>query len=117
EARRRALVAKLGENISLRRLQVLETVGVVGVYVHGSRIGAAVALTGNDQELARDVAMHVAATDPPYGRAEDVPTAARDAEVAHLKQQAAASGKPEHIVAKMVAGRIDKWLAEVSLLG
>lgn len=118
EQRRRALIASLGENISVRRLRFLRVQGgVIAAYVHGSRIGSAVALTGGDSDLARDVAMHVAATDPRYGRAEDVPAAIRDSEYEHLKEQARASGKPEPIIEKMVAGRLRKYLAEITLLG
>lgn len=118
EQRRRALIASLGENISVRRLRFLRVQGgVIAAYVHGSRIGSAVALTSGDSDLARDVAMHVAATDPRYGRAEDVPAAIRDSEYEHLKEQARASGKPEPIIEKMVAGRLRKYLAEITLLG
>lgn len=117
EAKREALVQKIGENISVRRLQrVQASDGVVGSYVHGNkRIGVLVALQGGDVELAKDVAMHVAAMNSqfvsPADVAEDV--IAKEREI--FTAQAQDSGKPAEIIEKMVEGRVRKFLAEVSL--
>jgi elongation factor Ts len=117
EDRRRELIAKIGENISLRRVVRLETEGPLGVYVHASRIGALVALRGGDAALAQDLAMHVAASNPQYLDTEAVPAeqVAKEREI--LAAQAAGEGKPAEIVAKMVEGRLRKYLAEITLLG
>ena len=114
---RRALIAKIGENISVRRVQSLSAAGPLGSYSHGARIGVLVALEGGDEELARDVAMHVAATNPQYLSANEVPAEALEKERGILTEQALQEGKPEHIVAKMVEGRVRKHLAEITLLG
>ncbi len=115
--RRRALVAKIGENIGVRRYAVLRASGTLGAYVHGTRIGALVALEGGDQPLAFDLAMHVAASNPKYLTAADVPAelVAKEREI--LTEQARAEGKPPEIVAKMVEGRLRKSLAEFTLAG
>ena len=117
DERRRALVAKIGENISVRRHALLESSGSLGVYRHGSRIGALVALDGGEPSLAHDVAMHVAASDPQYLSAADFPAdvVAKEREIETAK--AMGEGKPAEIVAKMVEGRIRKMLNEKSLLG
>ncbi len=118
EQRRRALVASLGENIGLRRLRRVEAgSGVVAAYLHGSRIGSVVALEGGDADLARDLAMHVAATAPQYLDADSVPADVRAKEKKILADQAKDSGKPDNIIEKMVAGRLRKFLAELTLLG
>jgi elongation factor Ts len=118
EARRRALVATLGENITVRRLRRIEAgAGTLDVYRHGVRIGAAVAVTGGENALARDLAMHVAATAPAYLSIDDVPEDVRNAEKEVLTAQARDSGKPEPIIEKMVEGRLNKFLAGITLLG
>ncbi len=118
EDTRRALIAKLGENIGVRRFAYLETADVVADYIHhGSRIGVVVALEGGDVALARDIAMHVAALNPAYVSANDVPEAVVSKEREILTEQAGQSGKPAEIVAKMVEGRLRKFLAETTLLG
>ncbi len=118
DARRRALVAKLGENISVRRVHAITADnGVIGAYLHGSRIGCLVALEGGDEALARDVAMHVAATNPEYASPEHVPADVRQREKAFLIEQAQDSGKPDDIIEKMVEGRLRKYFAEITLLG
>jgi elongation factor Ts len=117
DERRRALVAKIGENIGVRRFVVVETPGHLGAYVHGTRIGALVAVEGGDDALARDLAMHVAASSPKYITAADVPSEVTDKERAILTEQAAAEGKPPQIVARMVEGRLRKALAEITLAG
>ena len=118
EEARRALIASLGENITLRRLRhVRVDSGVIGAYLHGSRIGSLVAIDSDDAELARDLAMHVAATAPQYLDADAVPTEQRDSERQLLIDQASDSGKPADIIEKMVEGRLRKYLAEITLLG
>ncbi len=117
DERRRALIAKIGENIGVRRFVVLESPQHLGAYVHGTRIGALVAVEGGDDALARDLAMHVAASSPKYVTTADVPAEVTDKERAILTEQAAAEGKPPEIVARMVEGRLRKALAEVTLAG
>jgi len=117
DARRRALVAKIGENISVRRFVVLSAPGHLGAYVHGTRIGALVGVEGGDDTLARDLAMHVAASSPRYLTAADVPAEVMGKERAILAEQAEAEGKPPEIVARMVEGRLRKALAEITLTG
>ena len=117
EETRQALVAKIGENIQVRRL-----VGrgggdtTVGAYVHMNRIGVLVELEGGTTELAEDVAMHVAAMNPPFARPEDVSQEVLDKERDFLTQQALDSGKPKEIVEKMIEGRIRKYLEEICLV-
>lgn len=115
ETARLALVQKIGENISVRRAEVVEA-PVVGNYIHGGRIGVLVALEGGDQELAKDVAMHTAASNPMVVFPEEVPeeTLAREKDI--FTAQAKESGKPEEIIEKMIGGRIKKFLKEVSLV-
>ena len=117
DERRRALVAKIGENISVRRTVVLETSGVLGAYVHGTRIGALVALEGGSAALAHDLAMHVAASNPRYISAAQVPpeVVAKEREI--LAEQASKEGKSPEIIAKMIEGRLRKSLNEIVLLG
>ena len=112
------LVAKLGENIQVRRLaHVSADGGTLGGYIHGGRIGVLVALEGGDQELARDLAMHVAALNPAYRDVEDVPSDVIESEKQVLVAQAEDSGKPADIIEKMVTGRLNKRLAEITLTG
>ena len=117
EEARRALVAKVGENIGVRRFDVLETGNPVGGYVHMGRIGVLVEVEGGDDALARDLAMQVAATSPSYVSPEDVPEDALEKEREIFRAQASQEGKPEQIVAKMVEGRLRKHLDEVTLVG
>ncbi|MES1930368.1 elongation factor Ts [Salinisphaera dokdonensis CL-ES53] len=118
DATRRALVAKLGENITIRRFRRIEAgEGKLDVYMHGARIGSAVAVSGGEDTLARDLAMHVAATAPAHLSADDVPQERRDSEKELLMAQARDSGKPEEIIEKMVEGRLRKFLAEITLMG
>jgi elongation factor Ts len=117
EDQRRALIAKIGENISVRRFVRVTTPGVLGTYVHGGRIGALVALKGGDEALARDLAMHVAAVNPAYIDASGVPAAVLDKEREILAEQTRAEKKPPEIIAKMVEGRLRKYLAEITLVG
>jgi elongation factor Ts len=117
EETRTALVAKIGENVSVRRFERLETAGPVGSYVHMNRIGVLVELEGGDDQLARDIAMQIAATSPQFVSIDDVPEAERAAEREILVAQAAQEGKPPEIVEKMVEGRLRKHFDEVTLLG
>jgi elongation factor Ts len=118
EAAREALVQKIGENIGVRRIELLSAdAGVVGAYVHGNnRIAVLVALTGGDTELAKDVAMHVAAVNPQVVSPDDMPEELIAKEKEIYTAQAQDSGKPAEIVEKMIGGRIKKFLAENSLL-
>jgi len=114
---RRALIAKIGENISIRRVALLQAPAVVGAYIHGSRIGALVAMKSGDEALAKDIAMHVAAINPARLSAADVPAEEVNKERSILIEQAQGEGKPQAIIEKMVEGRLRKWLGEITLLG
>jgi elongation factor Ts len=114
---RRELIARIGENITVRRAGQLRVAGQVGSYVHGIRIGTLVGVVGGDAALAKDLAMHVAAANPQYVKPEDVPAATVAKEREILMAQAAAEGKPAGIVEKMVEGRLRKYLAEICLTG
>ena len=116
EAARLALVAKIGENIQVRRIVKVASPGALGAYLHGSRIGVLVSLEGGSEDLARDLAMHVAATKPAFLDAKAVPADVLEKETEILKAQVAESGKPPEIVEKMVEGRVRKYLAEISLV-
>ena len=118
EAAREALVQKIGENIGVRRIEMVNAdTGVVGAYVHGNnRIAVLVELKGGDQDLAKDVAMHVAAVNPQVVAPADMPEdlVAKEKEI--YTAQAAESGKPPEIIEKMIGGRVKKFLAENSLV-
>ncbi|WP_299946111.1 translation elongation factor Ts [uncultured Microbulbifer sp.] len=116
EAAREALVQKIGENIGVRRIQLVEA-PVVGAYVHSNnRIAALVALTGSTAELAKDVAMHVTAVNPQVNKPEDMPADVLEKEKDIIKAQPDMDGKPAEIVEKMMGGRIKKFLKENSLV-
>jgi len=117
EDQRRALIAKIGENISVRRFVKITAPGALGTYIHGSRIGSLVALEGGDEPLARDLAMHVAAVNPAFIDAGEVPAEVLDKEREILTEQTKGEKKPPDIIAKMVEGRLRKYLAEITLLG
>lgn len=114
---RRELVAKLGENISVRRGVYFKTNGILGSYLHGIRIGVLVELQAGDAALAKDIAMHIAASRPLCVRPEDVPVEVLDKEREIIRTQSADSGKPAAIIEKMVEGRLKKYLGEITLLG
>ena len=118
ESAREALVQKIGENITVRRVELLNAeTGIVGAYVHGNnRIAVLVALKGGDQDLAKDVAMHVAAVNPQVVSPEDMSEEAVAKEREIFTAQAQDSGKPAEIIEKMIGGRLKKFLAENSLL-
>lgn len=117
EAARQNLVLKIGENISVRRFEVRSTAGVIGAYRHGKRIGVLVELVGGGQELAKDIAMHVAASNPVCIAESDVPPALIAKEKEIRLAQAATSGKPPEIVEKMIVGQMRKFVGEITLLG
>jgi elongation factor Ts len=117
EEARQALVSKIGENIQVRRFVRLSSDGSLGAYVHGGRIGVLVDLSGGDEQMARDLAMHVAAMNPEVVSADDVPADVMAREKDILIAQAEGSGKPPEIVEKMVEGRLRKHLAGITLLG
>jgi len=118
---RRALVAKIGENIGVRRFEIVESPVVVGAYLHGSRIGALVALKKGDDTVAKDVAMHVAAINPAYLTGTDIPAdqVAKEQEIQaeQTKADPKMAGKPDAIIAKVAEGKIRKWMGEITLLG
>lgn len=118
EQARQELVAKIGENIKLRRIERMSSDGgVVGYYLHGSRIGVMVALKNGDEALAKDIAMHVAASKPIVVNRDQVSADAIENEREIFTAQAKESGKPQEIIDKMIEGRINKFIDEVSLLG
>jgi elongation factor Ts len=120
EEARRALIARIGENIGVRRFEVVTSSAPLATYLHGSRIGTVVALEGGDETLGRDLAMHVAAINPQYLSVDEVPAdfLAKEREIEMAKAEAEAQGKkPREIIAKMVEGRLRKSLAELTLLG
>ena len=118
EETRTALVGKIGENMSIRRFVRTEAKGKLASYIHGgARIGVLIDLEGGDEALARDLAMHIAATKPIALSKDDVPADVIAKERSIAEQKAAESGKPAEIVAKMVDGAVQKYLKEVTLLG
>jgi len=117
EEARANLVAKIGENMQVRRYELVSSEGAVYGYSHGVRIGVAVAMTGGDEALGKDIAMHIAASSPICVSEADVPeeTLAKEKEI--LIAQAQDSGKPAEIIEKMIGGRMKKYLAEITLVG
>ncbi len=116
EEARANLVAKIGENINVRRLEIVEGANL-GAYIHGGRIGVVSVLNGGEADLAKDIAMHVAAANPFYVKPEDVPAEVVEKERAIQIDIAVQSGKPQEIAEKMVVGRMKKFTGEVSLTG
>ena len=117
EEERQALVAKIGENIQVRRMAARGGEGsTVGSYIHMGKIGVIVELEGGTPELATDIAMHVAAMNPAYATPDDVPAEAIEKERTFLSEQVADSGKPAEIIEKMVEGRLRKYLEEICLV-
>ncbi len=116
EETRAALVAKIGENISIRRIALVEGTNL-GTYVHGGRIGVVTSLDQGDEVLAKDLAMHVAASNPQFVKPEDVPADVVEKEKAIQIDIAMQSGKPAEIAEKMVMGRMTKFTGEISLTG
>ncbi len=118
---RRALIAKIGENVSVRRVALLETTGVIGAYLHGTRIGSLVALKSGEEAVAKDVAMHVAAINPPHLSVADVPAEVvakeKEIQLEQMKLDPKNAGKPEEMLAKIIDGKMRKWTGEITLLG
>ena len=117
EMARTQLISKIGENISIRRFDKIKQCDNMGVYTHGARIGVVVSLTGGDEETSKDVAMHVAASNPICINNEGVPEELVSREERIFKEQAVSSGKPPEIIDKMIQGRMKKFFKEVTLLG
>ena len=121
EETRRELIARIGENIGVRRFELVSANAPLATYRHGTRIGVVVAMQGGDEALGHDLAMHVAAINPRYLSADDVPAdqVAKEKEIflAQVAQDPKATGKPAEIVAKMVDGKLRKFLGEITLLG
>ena len=117
EVTRQALVAKMGENISVRRFDILESNKIVGSYVHMARIGVLIEINGGDEILARDLAMHAAATSPHYVSTADIAEGVVNKEREILTAQAEKEDKPAHIIEKIVEGRLRKYLNEITLVG
>jgi elongation factor Ts len=114
---RKDLIAKIGENINVRRFTLINTVHNLGIYLHGTRIGILVEMEGGTPSLAKDVAMHIAASRPICISPDQVPAEVVAKEKEIYTAQAAESGKPANIIEKMVEGRVKKFLDEVALVG
>ena len=115
---RQGIIAKIGENISVRRLQIVTTEnGVLGAYKHGERIAVLAVLSGTDGELAKDIAMHVAASKPECVSEDQLSSELVEREKAIFIEQAKESGKPDNIIEKMIVGRMKKFVNEVTLYG
>lgn len=118
EEARQNLVAKIGENIQVRRFEIMDLAGgTVGSYLHGARIGVVLDMKGGDADLAKDIAMHIAASKPACVSEKDVPPEMVEKEKEILIAQAESSGKPAEIIEKMIQGRLRKYLAEITLVG
>jgi elongation factor Ts len=121
EETRRELIARIGENIGVRRYELVGTDAKLATYRHGTRIGVVVAMQGGDDALGHDLAMHIAAINPQYLSADEVPAeqVAKEKEIfdAQIAQDPKAAGKPAEILAKMVDGKLRKFLGEITLLG
>jgi len=117
EEARLALITKLGENISIRRIGYLQGQGKLSTYSHGSRIGVIVDIETDKEEFAKDIAMHIAASHPMVVSPDEVPADDIEKEKEIFRAQAEESGKPPEIIEKMIAGRINKYFNEVTLLG
>ncbi|NTW58106.1 MAG: elongation factor Ts [Nitrospirae bacterium] len=116
EAKRNALVQKIGENIAVRRFVRYETAGQLAIYLHGNRIGVMVDFTGGDEQLGKDIAMHIAAANPQYLSRETVPADALARERAIFEAQAKESGKPVNVIGKIVEGKLEKFYGDTCLL-
>lgn len=119
EEARSALIAKVGENVQVRRLVALDTPNTVGAYVHGGRIGVLVEVKGGSADLARGLAMHVAAMNPPYVAEKDVPAEfiAKEKEIELAKMSEKDKAKPAEILEKIISGKIAKIVNDVTLTG
>ncbi|MGD2161059.1 MAG: translation elongation factor Ts [Gammaproteobacteria bacterium] len=118
EEKRKSMVSKIGENIQVRRFQIMDaTAGTFGSYLHGTRIGVLLEMENGNEELIKDIAMHIAASKPTCVTEDQVPAEMLEKEREILIAQAQDSGKPQDIIEKMVDGRIRKYLAEITLVG
>jgi elongation factor Ts len=118
EKSRENIVAKVGENVSIRRVQTVTVdTGVIGAYKHGERIAVLVVLEGGDEALAKDIAMHIAATRPECVTKDELDPELLEREKAIFVEQARESGKPDSIIEKMIVGRMNKFVNEVTLYG
>ena len=119
EEARAAVIAKVGENVQVRRMAKVDSANHVAAYIHGGRIGVLVELKGGDVELARGIAMHVAAMNPPYNKAADVPAEflAKEKEIELAKMSEKDKAKPAEILEKIISGKINKIVNEVTLYG
>ena len=117
EEARTNLISKIGENISIRRFDKIHQAVNIGEYSHGSRIGVIVSLDKSDPDLAKDIAMHIAASNPICLDKEDIPKDLVSREKRIFLEQASSSGKPPEIIEKMVEGRMKKFFKEITLLG
>ncbi|HFD91815.1 MAG TPA: elongation factor Ts [Gammaproteobacteria bacterium] len=120
ETARKALIAKIGENINVRRFAIYAAQkegNRIGGYLHGSKIGVMLEMKGGDENLVKDIAMHIAASRPEAISEDDVPAELLAKEKEIITAQAADTGKPPEIIEKMVGGRLRKYLAEITLLG
>ena len=119
EESRAAVIAKVGENVQVRRLARIDSAHNVAAYVHGGRIGVLVELKGGDAELARGIAMHIAAMNPPHNKAADVPAEfiAKEKEIELAKMSDKDKAKPADILEKIISGKINKIVNEVTLYG
>jgi len=117
DEKRREMIGKIGENMAVRRVELIESNGTIGQYQHGEKIGVVVAMNGGDEVLVRDVAMHVAAANPSAISADDVDQEMLEKERKFQIEQAQDSGKPAEIIEKMIDGRMRKYLQDITLLG
>jgi translation elongation factor Ts (EF-Ts) len=117
DEKRREMIGKIGENMAVRRIELVESNGTIGQYQHGEKIGVVVAMNGGDDALTRDVAMHIAAAKPAAISADDVDAEVLEKERKFQIEQAQDSGKPAEIIEKMIEGRMRKYLQEITLLG
>ncbi len=116
---RAALIAKIGENVQVRRMIKIDSANNVAAYIHGGRIGVLVEVKGGDMDLARGIAMHIAAMNPPYNKAADVPAdfVAKEKEIEMAKMTDKDKAKPAEILEKIIGGKIAKIVNEVTLYG
>ena len=119
EEARAELIAKIGENIQVRRMIKIDSTNHVAAYIHGGRIGVLVELKGGDMELARGIAMHIAAMNPPHNKASDVPAEflAKEKEIEMAKMTDKDKSKPAEILEKIIGGKVSKIVNEVTLYG
>ncbi len=116
EAKRNSLVQKIGENIAIRRFERYETAGVLAIYLHGTKIGVMVDYAGGDEQLGKDLAMHIAAANPLYLDRETVPAEVIARERSIYEAQAKETGKPANVIGKIVDGKMQKFYGDTCLI-